>query len=338
MTPIAARRSPNGSLSPVGICPTPNSPASASSLSASATAWATGPSGSAVAGEAGPVVLRDCVRDVAGLAVVLRVIAAHRALQLRKLADHVGHEVRLGEQRSALGVNRIGTDRGGERARQASATGRHDRSGARACRASPDRRRSRASAAAIPASSSDPGRRRTSHPRAARAARARCRRRSPADRRSRCCSRRGSAHASGPRRSVSAKYFWFCCIVRIRHSCGTARNAGSNVPARTTGHSTREVTSSSSASGAITRSPCAAFASPASIAARRAANDGITFPSASTVGAHAPAFAIVIPVRDMKRCPSVMRPASSPSADTGTTSPPCSASKRCAGRTNAMSL
>ena len=36
---------------------------------------------------------------------------------------------------------------------------------------------------------------------------------------------------SAPLASASAKYFWFCCIVRIRHSCGTARNAGSNVPA-----------------------------------------------------------------------------------------------------------
>ena len=28
--------------------------------------------------------------------------------------------------------------------------------------------------------------------------------------------------------SSSGKYFWFAFIVRIRHSCGTARNSGSN--------------------------------------------------------------------------------------------------------------
>lgn len=27
--------------------------------------------------------------------------------------------------------------------------------------------------------------------------------------------------------SVSAKYFWFVCIVRMRHSCGTCRNSSS---------------------------------------------------------------------------------------------------------------
>src|SRR5438445_1536721 len=46
MTPRAARRSPNGSLSPVGSSLMLNKPASESSLSASATAEATGPSGS----------------------------------------------------------------------------------------------------------------------------------------------------------------------------------------------------------------------------------------------------------------------------------------------------
>ena len=46
-TPSAARRRPNGSFSPVGSLPMPNIPASASSLSASETACATGPVGSA---------------------------------------------------------------------------------------------------------------------------------------------------------------------------------------------------------------------------------------------------------------------------------------------------
>ncbi len=30
---------------------------------------------------------------------------------------------------------------------------------------------------------------------------------------------------SRPESSINAKYFWFCCIVRTRHSCGTSRNA-----------------------------------------------------------------------------------------------------------------
>ena len=29
----------------------------------------------------------------------------------------------------------------------------------------------------------------------------------------------------------SGKYFWFCCMVRIRHSCGTSRYSASNWPA-----------------------------------------------------------------------------------------------------------
>ena len=63
------------------------------------------------------------------------------------------------------------------------------------------------------------------------------------------------------------------------------------------------VTSSSSVSGATTWSPCAAFASPSPTAARRSANDGMTFPSACNVGAQASALATSMPGRDMKAMP-----------------------------------
>jgi hypothetical protein len=88
---------------------------------------------------------------------------------------------------------------------------------------------------------------------------------------------------SRPEASASAKYFWFCCIVRIRHSCGTARNAGSNVPAYTAGASTSPVTSSSRASGMITASPSAARSSCATIFARRPMKLAVTLPSAASV-------------------------------------------------------
>ncbi len=54
-----------------------------------------------VAREARPVVLLDRRRDRRRLAVVLRVVAAHQALQLGKFADHVGGEIGLGELRGA---------------------------------------------------------------------------------------------------------------------------------------------------------------------------------------------------------------------------------------------
>jgi hypothetical protein len=61
-----------------------------------------------VAGEARLVVVLDGVGHVGGSLVVERVVAAHRALQLGELADHVGHEVGLGQLRGAVGA-------GGER-------------------------------------------------------------------------------------------------------------------------------------------------------------------------------------------------------------------------------
>ncbi len=55
--------------------------------------------------------------------------------------------------------------------------------------------------------------------------------------------------SSLPAGPTNGKYFWFCCIVRTRHSCGTARNSSSNPPTYTAGRSTSAVTSSRSASG-----------------------------------------------------------------------------------------
>ena len=50
--------------------------------------------------------------------------------------------------------------------------------------------------------------------------------------------------SSLPSASNSGKYFWLARIVRIRHSCGTARNSASNSPTYTVGCSTSAVTSS----------------------------------------------------------------------------------------------
>ena len=57
-----------------------------------------------VAGEARLVVVLDRVGDLRRLAVVARVVAAHDALQLGELADHVGQQVGLGQQRGAVGL------------------------------------------------------------------------------------------------------------------------------------------------------------------------------------------------------------------------------------------
>ena len=50
----------------------------------------------------------DRVGDARVLAVMQRVIAAHDALQFRKLADHAGRQIGFGEQRGAAGALGIG--------------------------------------------------------------------------------------------------------------------------------------------------------------------------------------------------------------------------------------
>ena len=71
-----------------------------------------------VASEARPIVLGDRVGHGNSLAVVQRIVTPHDDLQLGKFADHFGHEVRLGEQSGAIGCDRIGTDFGGDSARE----------------------------------------------------------------------------------------------------------------------------------------------------------------------------------------------------------------------------
>ena len=62
--------------------------------------------------------LLDRARHGCIFALVERVVAAHQTLQFRKLADHVGHQVRFAERRGALGLFGIapgdGCDPGGK--------------------------------------------------------------------------------------------------------------------------------------------------------------------------------------------------------------------------------
>ena len=118
-----------------------------------------------------------------------------------------------------------------------------------------------------------------------------------------------------PPASASAKYFWFCCIVRIRHSCGTSRNAAieragvdggpfdqrRHFVEQRVGHDDR------GAAGGLSRAPRrsarGARRSSRSPCLRRAASPRRRRRSRSRCR-RAP----------RKRWPSVMRPASSPSA------------------------
>ena len=52
------------------------------------------------------------VSDLCALAVVQCVVAAHHALQLGKLADHVGQQIGLGEHRRTVCQCRVGTKHG----------------------------------------------------------------------------------------------------------------------------------------------------------------------------------------------------------------------------------
>ena len=98
---MAARRSPNGSLVPLGFWPMAKMPASVSSLSASATAVPAPVRRQRAAGATRHVVLVDGGRDFRGLAIGGGVVAAHDALQFGKFAHHRGQQVALGELRGA---------------------------------------------------------------------------------------------------------------------------------------------------------------------------------------------------------------------------------------------
>ena len=140
-----------------------------------------------------------------------------------------------------------------------------------------------------------------------------------------------------PSASSSGKYFWFAFIVRTRHSGGTARNSRVE-PARQhvrpldqRGHlveqrvvvDRREAAPRRRRPRAGARSRRAARRSSRSPRLRRAAAPRSSSASRRTIGARLPS----------KRWPCVVRPASRPSARTGTTSSPCSATRPCAGRT-----
>ena len=135
-------------------------------------------SGSSLARDLRPVVLLDGGGDAAAAPRRARVIAPHEPLQLGKLADHVGDEIGLREQRGAIGEGGVGAHQRRDARRRA-------RAGARrappACRACCDRRpRAACRQRARRAAACGPGRRRTWRRPGARAARARCRRRSAA--------------------------------------------------------------------------------------------------------------------------------------------------------------
>ncbi len=74
---------------------------------------ATGVGRHAVGGPERPVVVLDGRGDGRLFAGLGGVVAAHQALQLRELADHLGDEVRLGEFGGAFGVVGIGRRRSG---------------------------------------------------------------------------------------------------------------------------------------------------------------------------------------------------------------------------------
>ena len=292
-----------------------------------------------VAGEARLVVILDRFGHGVALAVVARVVAAHHALQLGELADHVGQQVGLGEQGGAVGI-------GGQVVVAEGAVGDRARDRAHALRALALRAELavvddlvEAGARAIRASSCGPGRRRTWRRPGAAARRARCLR-SP---------RLGSAGAmllttrkrcvSLPCASSSGKYFWFAFIVRIRHSCGTSRNSVSN--------SADEHVRPLDQAGHFVEQRVVVDRLEAGLACRgrvELARDlGAAFGEAGDHGA------LVAQLRDVavgverstigdvaasKRWPCVTRPASRPKRTApATMSSPCSATRPCAGRT-----
>ena len=189
------------------------------------------------------------------------------------------------------------------------------------------------------AASCGPGRRRTARRRAARAARVRCR-----STIARGIARLEVAHdeeavrAACPRRR------------RARSTSGSAASSGSGTPAarrgsrieragvdhrpfderghlveQRVGHDHRSRLRACRRAGGRSRR-----------GARR--TTAMTLPSARASARRRRRSRSRCRARPRKRWPSVMRPAARPSAVTGTTSAPCSARSRCAGRTNSTSL
>ncbi len=104
--PSACRRNANGSFSPVGFSPTPNRPDQSFELVCECNTQRGGAMWQRIACKSRVIVFANGRRYRCWLAIVLRVILAHHALQLRKLADHQRAQIGLGERRRAF-------DRGG---------------------------------------------------------------------------------------------------------------------------------------------------------------------------------------------------------------------------------
>ena len=69
--------------------------------------------GQHVAGETRPVVMVHCFGDIGFGAFMLGVVTAHDALQLGKLADHVGEQVDLADEAGVARLSDIGTQLAG---------------------------------------------------------------------------------------------------------------------------------------------------------------------------------------------------------------------------------
>ena len=294
--------------------------------------------GSVVAGEARLVVVFDRVGHRRRLAVVARVVAAHDALQLGELADHVGQQVGLGEQRGAVGLRgqrRVAELRRRSRAAMRAHALARARPACRACRDRPPcRARRRATASVFLRSWSKKN--------LASARRGRTTRSLPS------ITRAGSAG-----RDVADDQELVGELAVRRRAAGSTSgwpsSSGSGIPAArrgtrrsnwqtsTLGRSTSAVTSSSSASSSIGAQAAAAAAAACELAhdlgaARGEAGDHRAFV------AQLRGVAVGVAQHDRRRgCLEAVavrrRGRRQAERRTGTTSSPCSATRPCAGRT-----
>lgn len=201
----------------------PQMPTMVSSLSASATAQPT-PVDGVSSPETRLIVLRACERHFLRFAVVACVVRAHRALQFGEFADHVGEQVRLRKTRGAARERGIDTDERRDLARECFET-LHALQGRAELVVVDDVRKLRhavfeALLLVLREEELGIGETRTHHALVAfddLAGRLRIDIETIRKR-----------ERSLPSWSVSAKYFWLVCIVRMRHSCGTCRNSSSN--------------------------------------------------------------------------------------------------------------
>ena len=116
---MAARRRPYGSAAPVAFSPTPMIPTSWWSRSARPTSAPEVAARHLLRGAQGLVVVLDGVGDLCPEPFQPRVVSAHGALQLGKLAHHPGGEVGLAEPRGLedVGDQLLPAERAGQPAR-----------------------------------------------------------------------------------------------------------------------------------------------------------------------------------------------------------------------------